>query len=125
MIIEAAAISAFLKKWWIVLAAAALFGTLLSLAYCKGQSAGKSKEVVAQQKREIQTQRDLGKANENAADQRVKDAVKTEQQKRELNDALEATQDPDRQRALRGCIILRQQGRDTSHIPACGRPPAG
>lgn len=116
---------AFLKKWWPVLAAAALFGTLLTLAYCKGQSAGKSGEVVKQQSREIKTQQDLGKAGENAAAARVDSAVKLEQQKRELNDALEATQDPDRQRALRGCIILRQQGRDTSHIPACGRPPAG
>lgn len=122
--ITSIAASAFLKKWWPVLAAAALFGTLLTLAYCKGQSAGKSSEVIKQQSREIKTQQDLGKAGENAAAARVDSAVKLEQQKRELNDALEATQDPDRQRALRGCIILRQQGRDTSHIPACGRPPA-
>lgn len=112
-------ISAFLKKWWPALAAAALFGTLLTLAYCKGHSAGKSGEVVKQQQREIETQKDVGKADTHAADSRVKDAVKSAQQQQELNDALKATHDPDRQRALRGCVILRQQGRDTSHIPAC------
>lgn len=111
--------STFLKKWWPVLAAAALFGTLLTLAYCKGQTAGKSSEVIKQQDREIKTQQDLGNAETHASETRVQDAVKSEQQKRELNDALKATHDPDRQRALRGCVILRQQGRDTSHIPAC------
>lgn len=117
--IEAAAITAFLKKWWPAIAGAALLAALLTLAYCNGKSAGKSGEIVKQQKREIETQQDLGKANGNAADARVKDAVKSERQQQELNDALKATHDPDRQRALRGCVILRQQGRDTSHIPAC------
>lgn len=113
------AISDFLKKWWPVLAAALLFGVLLTLAYCNGRSAGRQGEVIKQQGREIKTQRDLGRANENAADARVKDATTAAQQERELTDALNATKDPDRQRALRGCAILRQQGRDTANIPAC------
>lgn len=119
MMITSAAAGAFLKKWWPLLAAALLFGVLLTLAYCNGRSAGRQGEVVKQQEREIDTQRDLGRANENAADARVEGATKAAQQERELTDALNATKDPDRQRALRGCAILRQQGRDTAHIPAC------
>lgn len=117
--IETVAITTFLKKWWPALAGAALLAVLLALAYCNGKSAGKSGEIVKQQKREIETQQDLGKANENAADARVQDAVKSERQQQELEDALKATQNSDRQRALRGCVVLRQQGRDTSNIPAC------
>lgn len=99
---------------------------ILTLAYCSGRQDGKTGEVVKQQEREIEVQRDVGDANTKSADQRVEDAVKAEKQQKELADALKATTDPDRQRALRGCVILRQQGRDTSRIPACsgsgGRP---
>lgn len=110
---------AWLIKFWPYLALAAGVVAVLSVAYCKGQSAGKNGEVVQQQKREIETQRDLNDAGGNAAGARVNDAVKAAQQKQELSDALNATQDPNRQRALRGCAIMRQQGRDTSRIPAC------
>lgn len=110
-----------LKKWWPVIAAAALFGLLLTLAYCSGEDAGKSGEVVKQQEREIETQRDLNTANEDAASARVKDAVEAIQQEKELTDAIEATDDPDTRRALRGCVILRQQGRNLADIPACRR----
>lgn len=111
--------SAFPKKWWPAIAAGLLGAVLLTLAYCNGRSAGRQGEVVKQQGREIETQRDLGRANENAADARVKDATTAAQQERELTDALNTTKDTDRQRALRGCTILRQQGRDTANIPAC------
>ena len=108
-----------LKRWWPLLAAAALFGVLLTLAYCKGQSAGKSSEIIKQQDREIEVQKDLGTANEKAADKRLSDTELARIQERELTNALQASSDPDRQRALRGCIILRQQGRDVSDLPAC------
>lgn len=94
-------------------------GLILLLAYCQGRDDGRSGEVIEQQKREIEVQQDLGEAAAASAEARVRDAVRAEQQKKELQDALEATSDPDRQRALRGCVILRQQGRDTSGIPAC------
>jgi hypothetical protein len=113
------AIALFLKRWWPALAGALVLVAILSLAYCKGQSAGRSGEVIKQQKREIEVQQDLGRANDKAGAQRLDDAMKSTKQEKELNDALASTNDPDRQRALRGCIILRQQGRDTSNLPAC------
>lgn len=58
-------------------------------------------------------------ANANIADIRVEDAVRAEQQQREIEDAVKNSTGPDDLRALRGCVILRQQGRDTSKIAAC------
>lgn len=113
------AVALFLKRWWPAITGAAVLVLMLTLTYCSGKSAGKSGEVVKQQKREIQTQQDLGRANEKAGDRRMEDAARSTAQQKELEDALAASKDPDRQRALRGCIILRQQGRDTSHLPAC------
>lgn len=109
----------FLQKYGIYLGIALLVAVVLGLTYCQGQKAGKSGEVVKEQKRTIQTQIEVGNANENAAAARVDDATKAAEQKRELQDALKSETNPDRQRALRGCIILRQQGRDTENIPAC------
>lgn len=113
------ALPLLVRKWGLPAAAAVLLALVLSLTYCKGRDAGKLAEIQRQQAREIETQRDLNRANENAADRRISDAVRSQQQQKELDDALTATNDPDRQRALRGCTILRQQGRDTSHLPAC------
>jgi hypothetical protein len=117
--------SAFFSKYGIYLGIAAAVALILGLAYCSGQKAGKSGEVVQEQKRTIQTQQEVGAANENAAAARVSDATKAAQQERELKDALDATNDPNRQRVLRGCLIMRQQGRDTKNIPACSGPSAG
>ena len=117
--IPQAKIVAFFAQHTMKLAAALLIVVLLSLVYCTGRKDGKSGEVIEQQEREIETQAELGKANDGAAETRVEDAVEAVKQEKELNDAIKATQNPDRQRALRGCVIMRQQGRDTSGIPAC------
>lgn len=98
---------------------AALLSLFLLLAYCSGRTDGKTGEVVKQQEREIETQRDLGKANESAAGTRVEATVRAAKQQKELTDALQTTNDPDRRRALRGCVILRQQGRNLEDVPAC------
>lgn len=116
---------AFLKKWWPVIGAAILMGSLLTLAYCKGESAGKNGEIINQQEREIETQKDLNSANENAAATRLEDAARAAQQEKELTDVVQSTVDPDARRRLRGCIILRQQGRDLEDIPACRGLVAG
>jgi hypothetical protein len=115
----------FLAKYGIYLAIAALVAAALGLAYCKGQSAGKSGEVVKEQARTIQVQQEVGTANENAAGARVADATKSVQQEKELSDALNATKDPSRQRVLRGCIIMRQQGRREKDLPAACRSSTG
>lgn len=96
-----------------------LIVAVLGLTYCSGTKAGKNAEVVKSQARTIDTERKVGAANENAAAARVNDATKAAQREGELRDALAATDDPDKQRVLRGCIIMRQQGRDTTDIPAC------
>ena len=114
-------VAGFLSKYGIWLGIAALMVTILFTAYCAGKTAGKNIEVLEQQEREIETQRDLGEANETAAGARVEDAKREAAQEKELTDALQATDDPVRQRTLRGCIIMQQQGRDTADIPACRR----
>lgn len=116
---------ALLAKYWPYLAIVGVVIAVLGLTYCQGQSAGKSGEVVKTQSRTIKTQQEVGAANENAAGARVTDAAKAVQQGKELQDALNATTDPSRQRVLRGCLIMRQQGRDTKNIPACSGPSTG
>lgn len=101
---------------------AALVALALLLSYCTGRGDGKRVEVVKQQERTIEVLEDVGEANEAAAGTRVADATRIALDQKELEDALKATTDPDTRRVLRGCIIMRQQGRDTAGIPACGRP---
>lgn len=121
---EAAALKAFFSKYGIYLAIAAVVVAVLGLTYCQGQKAGKSGEVVKEQKRTIQVQTEVGNANENAAATRVTDATKAAQQEKELKDAISATTDPTRRRVLRGCLIMRQQGRSEKDLPASCRPSA-
>jgi hypothetical protein len=109
----------FLAKYGIYIGLALLVAAALGLAYCEGHKSGKSGEVVKEQGRTIQTQQEVGKANENAASARVSDATRAVHQEKELTDALHSTSDPSRQRVLRGCIIMHQQGRNTEDIPAC------
>lgn len=109
----------FLAKYGIYIGLALLVAAILGLAYCEGHKSGKSGEVVHEQARTIQTQQEVGSANENAASARVTDATKSVQQEKELSDAIHASDDPNQQRVLRGCLILRQQHRDTKNIPAC------
>lgn len=98
---------------------ALLLGVVLLLAYCQGRSDGKTGEVVHEQAREIQVQNQLGAAAAGASETRVADAVRSAHQEQELTNALNASTDPDRRRQLRGCVVMQQQGRDTSGIPAC------
>lgn len=113
---------AILAKYWPYALIAAAVAVLLTLTYCEGRKSGKSGEVVKEQARTIQVQQEVGNANENAAGARVADATKAAQQEKELKDALDASKDPARQRVLRGCLIMRQQGRATKDLPIVCRP---
>ncbi len=99
-----------------------LVALTLLLSYCTGRSDGKREEIVEQQERTIEVLEDVADANETAAGSRVADTTRIALEKEELEDALKDTTDPDARRVLRGCIIMRQQGRSTAAIPACSRP---
>ena len=109
------------KKWAWLLTGVVMVVALLLLSYCTGRSDGKRGEVIGQQEREIETLDKVGKANEKAAEQRVNDSEYGAAQQKEIEDAVRNAKGPDDVRAQRGCVILRQQGRDTSRIPACLR----
>jgi hypothetical protein len=106
------------RKVWPYVAIVAAIGLALLVAYCSGGTGEKNKQL----EREVEVQQDIGAANTNASTARVEDAVRTTQEERELDAALKAVVGPDERRALRGCVILRQQGRDTSAIAACRGP---
>lgn len=99
-----------------IVVAALLIGLTI---YMLGRSDGKTGERVKRQEAQIELQADIQRADQKAADTRVSDAVRLEQQRKELDDAFTAIGSPDARRARRGCIILRQQGRDTTGIPGC------
>lgn len=106
---------AFLKRNWANVGLAAALALCLLLAFCMG--GGREREKQAG--RTIKQQQKVGQANENAAGARVTDAVRIEREKQELDDAIANSTDADDARRRAGCVILRQQGRDTSAIPAC------
>ncbi len=93
----------------------ALFAAIcLSLAYCVVREPAESSPAQTIQINPAE----LG-VNANIADVRTEDAVRAEKQQREIEDAVANSTGPDDVRARRGCVILRQQGRDTSQLPAC------
>ena len=114
------------SKWPWMAAGVVIIGILLLLSYCTGRSDGRKDGIVDSQGREKKFRGKVGEANEGAADRRVRDSQYTAEQQREIEDAVRNAKGPDDVRAQRGCVILRQQGRDTSRIPACsgftGRP---
>lgn len=104
---------------WVIPAGIAVIVILaaLALSYCVGGKGEQNKQL----KREVEFQQDVGAAADNASTARVDDAVRTEQQEKELEAAQQAIAGPDERRCLRGLVILRQQGHDTSRL-SCGRP---
>ena len=109
----------FSQKWTWLAAGVVIIAALLLLSYCTGRSDGKKDEVIGQQEREIETLDKVGKANDSANQRRIDDYTYGAEQQREIEDAVRNAKGPDDVRAQRGCVILRQQGRDTNSIPAC------
>ena len=111
---------AFLNKFGIYVGIALVVAGVLTLTYCKGREAGGFREIIGQQEREIEGRASAAAAASKAADDRVKDEVELAKQEEELRDERNDALSPDDARRRRGCVILRQQGRDTSGLP-CGR----
>ena len=97
---------------------ALLFGALIMLAFCSGEKSGGNKEIIGQQERTIELDGKVTKADEKASSDRTADQKRLNEQQKELEDA-NTEQNPDDRRTKRGCLIMRQQGRDTSEIPGC------
>jgi hypothetical protein len=115
------AILAFAARFKIYLAIAGLVAVALTLAYCSGKREGRvDVEHKIEQANTKAVQRNAA-AGEKAAEARVADAQTVLEMKEELVDAVEATPDtlPSDRRIARGCVQLRQAGRDTDAIPAC------
>ncbi len=112
----------FLKSKWGLIAGAVLLVTLaLALAYCSGKDAGRSEADLAREKANVEALATASASAEKAADERAADAATTAAQKKELEDAKWLCVGNEDCRNMRGCIILRQQGRDLAGIPACAR----
>lgn len=116
-------LSNLLSKYGLWLGVAGLAVILLTLAYCAGRGDGKAGEQRKQLEAQVRLEHDASGADATAADQRVKDAVTIEQQRKELDDAINTGESDDDLRARRGCLIMRQQRQPTP--PACARFEAG
>lgn len=104
---------------WAIPAAIGVFVILaaLTVAYCAG---GKG-EKLDRARDTIETQKDIGTANEKAGDLRVEDKARIVREQQELTNAIEDAQGPDDLRRRRGCVILRQQLGPDGRLPAaCG-----
>lgn len=82
---------------------------------------GAAGEVHKQDQQIIRQQATVSRANDNAGDRRVVDAVTLQRETQEIANAHapQAGDTADSARVRGVCVILRQQGRDTSSYPAC------
>lgn len=111
------------NRYWA--GAAVVLLACLGLSYCVGRGNGRSGEVTRQLERTIELEQDASKADAAAAEARLSDHLTISEQKKELDDAIARNEDADTLRARRGCLILRQQGRDTTALASCRRFEAG
>lgn len=110
---------AFLGKWWPALLAGVVILIAVGYIYSRGVNAGKTSEQLKEAKNELEVVTKVEGANVSAADARVKDATVHQEQAQEIKDAVRDSKTLDDARRKRGCVILRQQGRDTTKIAAC------
>lgn len=78
----------------------------LAVAFCSGGN----REKLKQANRTIETQKQVGGANDKAGELRVEDKARIIRQNEELKDALDKATGGDDARRRAGCVILRQQG---------------
>jgi hypothetical protein len=97
-------------------------GLALSL-YLMGRSDGRAKADAERAVANVEAMKIDQKAKDNAAQDRVTDAEQVLELKEELTDAVAEIPDdvPDAVAVQLGCQRLRNAGKDTAAIPACGR----
>jgi len=107
-----------LGKWRLPLVIGVLAVLALALTYCQGRSAGKAGEQLKQAEAAARVDAAGDKADAKAAESRVDTAKDLAAQQQELKDATRNAQSHDDARRLRGCAILRQQGRQADAVAA-------
>lgn len=114
--------------WWrAALGFAVATALCLPLGYCEGKRAGKAKADAAAAVATVEVMKVDGNAKDVAAIERTKDDAAVVEQKEKLTDAVANLPDslPSPRRVALACERLRQQGTDTSRLPACGGSPDG
>lgn len=113
-----------LVEWGRLLLAFVLGAALTApLAYCKGEKAAQAQAAAARAEANVEAMKTNAAATEQAAEERLADAVTVTKQEEELIDAIQSTPDsaPDAVRVALGCQRLRAQGADPATLPAaCG-----
>lgn len=117
-----ASILTFGASWWkaavgFVVAAPLFF----LLGQCDGRRSERATAAAARAEANVEALKTDKVATDQAADERVADATVVTAKEKELVDAIADTPDtaPDAVRVRLGCERLRQQGTDTTAIPAC------
>lgn len=111
-----------LVPWWRALVGFAVAAPLFFLlGQCDGRRSERAVADAARAEANVQAAKTDQAATSKAADERVADAAVVTAKERELVDAIADTPDtaPDAVRVRLGCERLRQQGTDTTAIPAC------
>jgi Flp pilus assembly protein TadB len=105
---------------------AAALALLLAAAFlwwrldAKSEALGEAKAELAAAEAEIELLKLDADLKETAATEREADNDALRNEERELQDArTHEGDDADTRRIRRLCVVLRQQGRDTSDVPAC------
>lgn len=109
-------------SWWKALVGAAAVAPLVFLlGQCSGESNAKARLEASLAKAETKAVRRDGAAKAKADVERRADDKATSKLERELNDAVAPLPDakPSARRVARGCVQLRDAGKDTSHLPQC------
>lgn len=117
-----------LKAFWaahklpIILGGVLLVIAVAGLIYWQGRSDGRAKADAARAVANVEAMKTNEAANSNAADARVADTEQVAELKEELTDAVAQVPDdvPDPVAVALGCQRLRNQGTDTTSLPACG-----
>ncbi len=111
------------STWWrALLGAAVVAGPCFLLGQCAGAASEKDRQQAAAAVATVEALKTDRAAKERAADERLADAEAVADLKEELTDAVADLPDdePSARRVALGCARLRNQGLDTSRLPACG-----